>query len=201
MDYKRILSQIDDFEHQCLLTANKGSSVNKRIRTFLKATYTQMCINYTEKGFANQEEEIYFFKHVKPSVVSKIVFYKTVKEIDKLYRELPDLFQDNFYQTIYDLILEQNKILTKQWQHFDYYKSGRSDLDFLYYTLNKEPATNTITYSKYLGPTNGSHPIFHTILDLDVTCHLLFKDILKYLQSKLLSSPKSITTVKPNTIQ
>lgn len=201
MDYKSILSQIEDFEHQCLLTSQAGKSLHKKIRNFIKDKYTQMWVHYHEKGFANQEEEIFFFKHVKPAVVSKIIFYSSVKEIEKGYDKVPEEHKNTYYQSIYDIILQENKALITQWKDFEYYKSGRNDLDSLYYTLNKGISIYSVTYSGSIELLKNNSTDFSTLLELNTTCHLLFKETLKHLRGKLLSIPKSQNQSHPNAIQ
>lgn len=39
-----------------------------------------------EKGFANQEAEINFFKRIKPDFLSKLIYYNNLYKIDLMYK-------------------------------------------------------------------------------------------------------------------
>ena|GEM_PF-3118181 len=75
MKYQKLLSefegQLDQLDHgggDILFRAEKGIVlVEKSIRALQKKV--------AEKPFPSKEDEIYFFKHVKPQILSKLIYY------------------------------------------------------------------------------------------------------------------------------
>lgn len=79
-----------DFQKELDEIAIKHSGVLKQanLSLFVCSNYFQKLRNWVmEFPFASQEEEIYFFKHIKPKVASELIFFKRIKSLEL---ELPE---------------------------------------------------------------------------------------------------------------
>ncbi|KOH46209.1 RteC domain-containing protein [Sunxiuqinia dokdonensis] len=87
------------------------------------------------RGFPDQESEIRFFKEIKPSVSSKLIYYQKVFGMESMRLELGNRRQKKYLQR------EQNKILKYMKQNrgiVQYYRCDHSHLDEKYFLRNHE---------------------------------------------------------------
>lgn len=77
-------------------------------------------------GFENDEEEIYFFKHVKPRVYSKFIFYTEVFNLEALRPKEGRKLQ---LQYLRDKINQIRNYLNENSEFYHYYKRNRTDFD------------------------------------------------------------------------
>ena len=83
-----------------------------------------------DDGFSDQESEIYFFKRIKPAVYSKLLYYRTVFEIESNRNVIDQKGQKKYFQQ------QMNKIKEYMDQHHDkvqYYKCSFKHLDEKYF--------------------------------------------------------------------
>ena len=79
--------------------------------------------------FENLQEEIYFFKELKPRLVSKLIYYKSVLDIEKA---LPPSKKSKIKN--YEKVLnEVNKNIIKNKSFYEYYRSRSSHKDEDYF--------------------------------------------------------------------
>ena len=70
-------------EYQNIKTTNSDSIVIANKVTELIETRSKELFKWLKKHkFSSPEEEIYFFKDLKPIFISKLIYYKTVLSID-----------------------------------------------------------------------------------------------------------------------
>jgi hypothetical protein len=86
--------------------------------------------------FTSEEEEINFFKFQKPRFISEIIFYELLNHLEIF---LPD--GREHYRNL--LLRERTRLEKLAWsqpEFFEYYKSGRTDEDRLYFLRCPERA-------------------------------------------------------------
>jgi len=91
---------------------------------------SKLRVSVQNDGFSKKEEEIYFFKHVKPKVDSKFIFYTEVFNIESHRPEGGKKIQLKYFQN------EIQKICTYQRNNrelYQYYKRNKTDLDHIYF--------------------------------------------------------------------
>lgn len=95
-------------------------------------------------SFPNAEEEVCFFKEWKPRFVSEIIFYELLNHIE--------LFKPENSASYRNLLLREKRRLEKfVWNNGDfveYYKSGETSKDEIYFVRNKNEG-NAIEISPY----------------------------------------------------
>jgi hypothetical protein len=100
--------------------------------------------------FASQEEEIEFFKHIKPKFVSLLLFHNELFEIE-LSRPLEREYVIKHY---HDAISKVQTYINSNLELFKYYYSGSTCLDSKYFLSdqNKETGTDVMYDSKFCTP-------------------------------------------------
>jgi hypothetical protein len=94
--------------------------------------------------FENQEEEIEFFKHIKPKFTSKLIYYKKVR---KLETNKP-LGSEKKQRKYLDKQLNKlNTFFSENLEFYDYYRSGNDFFDTNYFKRgSREPNYNLDTF-------------------------------------------------------
>jgi hypothetical protein len=93
--------------------------------------------------FLTKEDEIFFFKKIKPAFTSDIEYFKLMYNLEVLAP--PDQYLDKF------LSLEKKRLsrfILRNAEFYSYYKSDRSDLDEIYFLR----INNTSVQRSYLRP-------------------------------------------------
>ncbi|MDX9882646.1 MAG: RteC domain-containing protein [Prolixibacteraceae bacterium] len=83
-----------------------------------------------KKGFPDKASEIMFFKKIKPSVCSKLIYYQTVFDIESVRLELDQKSLRKYFQRELKKI---QKYMKKQQIKVQYYRCGHSHLDEKYF--------------------------------------------------------------------
>src|SRR5690606_13065620 len=78
-----------------------------------------------KRGFKNTEEEIRFFKHQKPNIVAKLIYYNTIYKIEtkKPYRAKP------IRKYLNKELKKLNRFFDNNLDFYKYYRSNNSFLD------------------------------------------------------------------------
>jgi hypothetical protein len=126
--------------------------------------------------FASIEEEIDFFKSIKPLFTSEIVYYSLVYHAE--------LFQPTKNSELRNLLLrERNRLSKFVWNNpdfYDYYKSGQNDKDEFYFTRANNDLSNIIN-----APIHDADSTTATSHDYLVAQIIALERYDKYLDEKL----------------
>ncbi|WP_445711828.1 RteC domain-containing protein [Flavobacterium sp.] len=117
-------------EYQNIKTTNSDSIVISHKVTELIETRSKELFKWLKKHkFSSPEEEIYFFKDLKPIFISKLIFYKTVLSIET---NLPTSKKNKikFYEDALNLIQENTN---KNRKFYEYYRARASHKDNIYF--------------------------------------------------------------------
>ncbi|MER3374567.1 MAG: RteC domain-containing protein [Allomuricauda sp.] len=130
MKYQKLLSefegQLDTLESgngDVLFKAEKGIAiVEKCIRKLQK--------QITGKTFATQADEIYFFKHVKPQIFSKLIYYIRLFSIESKRPRGKDVAQVKYLQQQIDKL---QTFFNDNLEFYNYYRRGAMSMDEQYF--------------------------------------------------------------------
>lgn len=126
--------------------------------------------------FENNQDEIEFFKVIKPSVISKLILQK---EILRIETNVPrgKIQIRKFYEAelrkIYGYSLNNNKF-------YQYYRSGSEEFDELYFTRASKKnrlETECINFD----------PTLSTFFDYKLAKIIAFDELVKYLESQIIA--------------
>lgn len=104
----------------------RSTKAAKLIRKVLTSFRKQIC----EKGFLNEEDEIHFFKFVKPRVNSYLIFFSVLHEIETEKHMVNEQeFKDcvDKKQRMFRYIMKENP------EFVSYYRAGLTHLDRIYF--------------------------------------------------------------------
>ena len=120
-------------EYQNIKTTNSDSIVIAHKVTELIETRSKELFKWLKKHkFSSPEEEIYFFKDLKPIFISKLIYYKTVLSIET---NLPTSKKNKikFYEEALNSIQENTN---KNRKFYEYYRARASHKDNIYFLRN-----------------------------------------------------------------
>ena len=122
-----------DFEHELSLILNSNSDEvekAKKIIIFIEETLKQLTNWLKNHIFQNIQEEIKFFKEIKPKIVAKLIFYK---EVISLVASLP-LDKKKRVKHFEKKITTINQFCRKNREFIKYIKSQSTHFDELYFS-------------------------------------------------------------------
>ena len=125
-----------DFEHELSLILNSNSNEvekAKKIIIFIEDILKQLTDWLKHHVFETIQEEIKFFKEIKPNIVAKLIFYK---EILSLVASLP-LDKSKRIKHFEKKLDSINHFYRKNREFIKYIKSHSSHFDELYFTRKK----------------------------------------------------------------
>lgn len=133
--YKDVLSQIQKEERKVALSTDNIIEECYKMIGYLQELLRQLKMDVLKHGFAKENEEIDFFKRIKPQILGKIVYYNKVSRIETTCPVSDGQLYLNYYSN-------QMKKLNKEFKDhilisdfYRYYKSGRVDKDNIYFRL------------------------------------------------------------------
>lgn len=105
-----------------------------QIISVLEEAFEELRVFVTKYSFANQEEEISFFKEIKPQIFSQLIYYNKVYHIEMRMptgsKHDKEIFLENILSRIkyyFDMNIE----------FYHYYRSGSTHLDKYYFLRGK----------------------------------------------------------------
>ncbi len=128
---KQLYLELEQLQYSVSDHSNRANRAIQLIRNTLKLFRKSVCA----QGFENQDDEMRFFKHIKPQVSSYLIFYthifeieskKSVLDPDQLKKYIDRKRKDFRHQT-YDNL-----------EFVNYYKSGYKHLDKTYFLRDSE---------------------------------------------------------------
>lgn len=128
--YKETIRSLEETLTQLKTQAQDFVELTEKAMGLCDSVMSKFRISVLKYGFSSEEEEIHFFKHVKPKVESRFIFYT---ELFILEAHRPDgecKVQVKYLQN------EIAKLCTYQkdnWELYQYYKRSKTDLDRIYF--------------------------------------------------------------------
>ncbi|MGK6342548.1 RteC domain-containing protein [Chryseobacterium sp. DT-3] len=135
--YDTIVKRIEIQEQNITLNKEKVIEEAYQMTNILSGLLNEAKDIVSEKGFLNKEEEINFFKNIKPQILGKLIYYNKVYRIETSCPAKGGEIYTRYFQ-------EEQEKLNKEFKEFfidsDFYryvKSGRTDLDEKYFRLGQ----------------------------------------------------------------
>lgn len=132
--YKNLLLSIDKEEKNASKNSKSVICEAYHMLSFLRKLLTDIKAEVLSAGFQTEQEEIVFFKSVKPQILGKLMYFN---KFIMLESNAPQ--SDELLRLYYE---EQLKLLNKEFkkdigasEFYKYYRSGRIDKDDTYYRL------------------------------------------------------------------
>ena len=164
------LIQLKQQTHDFVMLVEKAMGLcDKAIRDMRKKVLTE--------GFPDAKDEIDFFKHVKPQVSSKVIFYTELFNIEtyrpKGGKEIQNAYFDNISQRYCGYLKDNNEF-------YQYYKRGKTCFDKEYFIRGK---TEFRIHVDSL--INHFDPNFSTVYDHTLAKIMAYEKLTKYVSNEI----------------
>jgi len=145
---------------------------------------------FQQTGFADIEAECYFFKQIKPKLVSKLIFYVQIAVIEK---SRPQGDKEQLVKYMREQVDKLAYIFSTHSEFYEYQLQDRTDRDFEYFTrvysrINFE--THALFYC-----SDGEFSTSHDFLLAQFMAH---KDLIGFYSEKYLGGIAISGTLKPS---
>ncbi len=161
-----IHSRIHDPISYCIESIQVAANALERLKAFT-----------VQYKFANEKEEIEFFRDIKPSFTSKLIYYNEVYNIEASKPSGTVKMARKHYKFE---IAKLNSFFANNLEFCRYYRSGRTDMDTIYF-LRKKSMLGGIFVNTYFQTDHR----FCTSHDYTLACLLANEEIGRYLEECL----------------
>ncbi|TXI80266.1 MAG: hypothetical protein E6Q39_02780 [Crocinitomicaceae bacterium] len=173
MLHRELETEIDNIETEGL----PQLEAIKRIIDVVKATMGQLRKHIKDCSFANEADEIHFFKNVKPKFTSKLIYYM---RLYKLETTLPVGNVKLKKKILKKGFRDMQETFTRHQPFFQYYQSGATYLDSKYF-LRSGQDIDLIPDPQYL----VFDTVFHTAHEYLISELLAIEKLTEYLREEL----------------
>ncbi|EJL74017.1 RteC domain-containing protein [Chryseobacterium populi] len=134
--YKTALLAIENEEKNIARSEKNVINEMRHLISFLQKLLIKLKSEILAKGFNNTRDEIFFFKHVKPIILGKLIYYNRILRIESC-SPINDYLIENFYEDQLKILDKDNRKYFQYSNFYKYYRSGRTDLDEKYFRLGQ----------------------------------------------------------------
>ncbi|MDQ6472743.1 RteC domain-containing protein [Flavobacterium sp. LHD-80] len=148
--------------------------------TVLRNVLSTVKKNVIEKGFSDENEEINFFKTVKPQILGKLIFYNKVFRIEASCPVVSGKMHHKHYSNELNLLKQEFKEQFYNTDFYRYYRTGRTEWDHHFFCLGKIDLHEGVKSFVFEIDTE-----FSTYYDYKVSRIIANELLYKYLLSKI----------------
>lgn len=136
--YEAIVKRIEIHEFN-KVTLKKDEVVEEALKmiSFLNEQLNEMKTLTVENGFINEDEEIYFFKHIKPQILGKLIFYNKIFRIETSCLVKNGTIYYRYFEEELEKLDKELKEYFNGSEFYRYFRAGRTDLDLKYFRLGQ----------------------------------------------------------------
>lgn len=133
----KILSQIhyqeDKLSSQMMPTADEAYQMTLFLKELLCAIKTKVL----QAGFKDEQQEIEFFRNIKPQILGKLIYYNKVFRIETTCPVNNGKIHHSYYENLLKNLKSEYKENICNEDFYRYYRAGRTDRDHTYFKLGK----------------------------------------------------------------
>lgn len=148
--------------------------------TVLRNLLSTVKKNVIEKGFSDENEEINFFKTIKPQILGKLIFYNKVFRIEASSPVVSGKMHHKHYSNELNLLKQEFKEQFYNTDFYRYYRTGRTEWDHHFFCLGKIDLHEGVNSFVFEIDTE-----FSTYYDYKVSRIIANELLYKYLLSKI----------------
>lgn len=190
MEYQELISE---FETKLETLESRHEDILYKAETGI--THTEKCIKslrreVVQKGFLSTQEEIHFFKHIKPQIFSKLIYYVKLYNIESKRPRSSSKFQVKYLN---NQINKLQVYFNDNLEFYHYYRRGATTLDEQYFVRGR---------SDLRSPTESFHYFideqFSTCQDSTVATIMAYDMLIVYLQQEIENLVSNLDNPKTN---
>ncbi|RFN60330.1 RteC domain-containing protein [Marixanthomonas ophiurae] len=198
MKYQNLISE---FETKLETLESRADDILYKAETGI--THTEKCIKtlrkqVVQKGFHSTKEEIQFFKHIKPQILSKLIYYAKLFNIESKRPRSSSKFQKKYLN---NQINKLQVYFNDNLEFYHYYRRGASTLDEQYFVRGKSDLrSSTESFHFFIDEQ------FSTCQDGTVATIIAYDMLIVYLQQEIekldtnTHEPKLYSMKKPSNL-
>lgn len=172
-----IIQQLDDELSTIKMQSTNTIEISEMaIKTILQTLF-KIKDQVIEYGFSSTDDEILFFKHIKPKVLSKLIYYMKLLEIESYRYNYIEKYQIKYLNKNLKLI---HHYIVSQYELKQYLVCGKKYLDELYFLRSNK--------NNQIQPDNICIILDHnfsTAQDYNVAKCLAYEMLIKYVQNEI----------------
>lgn len=182
MEYSlhKIILEIQNQEEKILSQSKRFIDEAYEMTLYLQNLLFSVKKLITEQGFSNDEEEIHFFRAIKPHILGKLIYYNKVYRIETSCPVTNGEMYYNYFSTqLANLKREYIEHICNS-DFYRYYQSGRTDKDAIFFkrgNINYHDGLNSIVFE--------IDPEFSTFFDFKVARIISNELLYTYLLTKI----------------
>jgi hypothetical protein len=128
-------------------------------------------------GFGSIQEEIFFFKHIKPQIFSKLIYYSKLFNIESKRPRSSSKFQIKYLNNQIDRL---QVFFNDNLEFYHYYRRGATSLDEQYFVRGKSDLRSTTDFFNFYIDEK-----FSTCQDGTVAAIMAYDMLIVYLQQEI----------------
>jgi len=133
----KILSKIQHQEDRLSSQMMRTPEEAYQMTLFLNEMLCTVKAEVLQTGFTDEQQEIDFFKNVKPQILGKLIYYNKVFRIETTCPVSNGKLHQSYYQNQLKTLKSEYKESICNEDFYRYYRAGRSDRDQTYFRLGQ----------------------------------------------------------------
>lgn len=129
----QIRSQEDKISSQMMRTVDEAY----QMILFLNEMLSDLKTKILQEGFSSEQEEIDFFKTIKPQILGKLIYYNKVFRIETTCPVNNGKMYYNYFESQFKTLKAEYKESICNEDFYRYYRAGRTDRDHSYFKLGQ----------------------------------------------------------------
>lgn len=133
----KILSQILHQEEKLSSQMMRTADESYQMTLFLKEMLCTIKAKVLKDSFTNEQQEIEFFKNIKPQILGKLIYYNKVFRIETTCPVSNGKIHQSYYENLLKNLKSEYKESICNEDFYRYYRAGRTDRDHTYFRLGQ----------------------------------------------------------------
>ncbi|BAP31961.1 regulatory protein RteC family protein [Chryseobacterium sp. StRB126] len=133
----KILTQIQHQEDKLSSQMMQIPEEAYQMTLFLKEMLYEIKSQILRAGFTNEQQEIDFFKNIKPNILGKLIYYNKVFRIETTCPVSNGKIHQSYYENLLKSLKSEYKESICNEDFYRYYRAGRTDRDHSYFRLGQ----------------------------------------------------------------
>lgn len=133
----KILSQIQHQEDKLSSQMMQTTEEAYQMTLFLKEMLFNIKAQVIKDGFTNEQQEIDFFKNIKPQILGKLIYYNKIFRIETTCPVSNGKIHQSYYENLLKNLKSEYKESICNEDFYRYYRAGRTDRDHTYFRLGQ----------------------------------------------------------------
>jgi hypothetical protein len=133
----KIITQIhhqeDKLSSQMMRTADEAFEMTLFLKEMLSIIKTRVL----QDSFADEQQEIDFFKNIKPQILGKLIYYNKIFRIETTCPVSNGKIHQSYYENLLKNLKSEYKESICNEDFYRYYRAGRTDRDHTYFRLGQ----------------------------------------------------------------